>query len=58
MKLHLLVPWKAHAHKPFPVDFLGHLFQNGNPAVVVLNQVVIGGEDSGDLSAGLGGEGR
>ena len=56
MKLHLLMPRKAHAHEPFPVDFLGHLFQNGNPAVVVLNQVVIGGEDGSDLA--LDGKGR
>jgi len=43
------MPRKPHPHKPFSVDFLGHFFQQRNPAFIVFDQVVIGREDGGDF---------
>jgi len=40
---------EAQADEPLAVEFLGHLFQNGNTAVVVFNEVVVGGKDRCDL---------
>ena len=43
------MPRKAHPHKPFTVDLLGHLLQQRDATFVVFDQVVVGGEDGGDF---------
>src|SRR4051794_23741504 len=50
------VPRKAEMDEPLAVDGLGHPFQDGDAARVVLDQVVVGAEDGGDFA--LGWEGR
>jgi len=54
-------PSPAHAPEnaaaqPLAVDFFRHLFQHGNAAGVVFDQIVVGGEDGGDFA--LDGEWR
>src|SRR3972149_6413858 len=53
--LHALMPRKAEVDEPLAVDRLGHFFQNFDAASVVLDQVVVGGEDGSDFA--LGGKG-
>ena len=53
---HLLVPRIAEVDKPLAVDPLGHLLKNLNPAIVVVDQVVVRREDRRYLA--LGRQGR
>ena len=39
---------KAESDEPFPVELPRCLFQQCNPLPVVLDQIVVGGEDVGD----------
>ena len=41
----LFMAGEAELHEPLPISRLGHRFQNGNAAGVVLDQVVIGGKE-------------
>src|SRR5947209_18232825 len=53
LRLHLLdliVAGEPKVHEPLPVNQLCHLFQNSDPACVVLDQVVVSGQDGGDLA--------
>src|SRR5450756_13387 len=43
------VAGELEADEPFFVEQARGLFQQSNPAAVVLDQVVVGGEDGGDL---------
>jgi hypothetical protein len=45
----VLVAWEAEADKPFLIKQPRRAFQNCNATAVVFNQVVVGGEPSGDL---------
>ena len=47
--LDLLVAGEAELDEPFPVEGLGHLLQYLDAPQIVLNQVVVGGEDGGDF---------
>ena len=49
-QLDLLVAGEAEVDEPLPVKRLRHLLQNLDAPRVVLNQVVVGGEDGGDLA--------
>ena len=44
------MPRIAEVDEPLAVDALGHLLQELDPAAVVLDEVVVGGEDGGDLA--------
>ena len=46
----VLVSRIPEVDEPLAVDALGHLLQELDPAVVVLDEVVVGGEDGGDLA--------
>ena len=50
------MPWKAEVDEPLAIDRLSHLLQDLDASRVVLDQVVVSGEDISDLA--LGGEGR
>ena len=39
---------EAHADEPFAVEFLSYLFEQGDAALVGLDQVVVGRQDRGD----------
>ena len=47
--LDLLVAGEAELDKPLPEEGLGHLLQYLDASEIVLNQVVVGGENGGDF---------
>ena len=47
--LDLLVAGEAELDEPLPVEGLGHLLQYLDAPEIVLDQVVVGGEDGGDF---------
>src|SRR5690554_962656 len=49
LELRLLPARKPKPHEPLAVDFLGHVFQQGDAAFVVFDQVVIGRQQTSDL---------
>ena len=51
-----LVAGEAEVDEPLAVERLGHGFEQGDAARVVLDQVVVGAEDGGDFA--LDGQGR
>jgi uncharacterized protein YggL (DUF469 family) len=50
------VAGKAEVDEPLAVESLHHLLQDGDAAGVVLDEIVVGGEDGGNFA--LGGERR
>src|SRR5262249_32903393 len=51
-QLHLPMPRKPEADEPLAVQRPDHLLQNTDAPRVILDQVVVGGEDGGDLDLG------
>ncbi len=49
-KQHSLVTRKAEVHEPLEIDALHHLFEELDPQVVVLDEVVVIGENCADLA--------
>ena len=49
-ELGVLVAGKAHADEPLAVEFLSHLFEQGDAALVCLDQIVVGRQNRGDLT--------
>jgi len=44
------MPGEAEVHEPLAVDGLRHLFEDLDAPGVVLDEVIVGGEDGGDLA--------
>jgi hypothetical protein len=44
------MPWESEVYEPLAVESLCHLFQDLDAPGVVLDQVIVGGEDGSDLA--------